>query len=85
MISGVVKINAEKTGLLRFQNKLCYRGIKLRLHDMLIYYVPTYRYLGVILEHRLNWKSHCEAERAKFPGSLTAQVITSFKVKSISL
>ena len=30
-----------------------------------IEYVPRYRYLGVFLDHKLNWRQHCEALRGK--------------------
>ncbi|XP_032690767.1 uncharacterized protein LOC116853705, partial [Odontomachus brunneus] len=38
----------------------------LRLWDIEIKYVPQVKYLGVYLDHKLNWKQHLEMKRTKF-------------------
>ena len=58
-------LKKKKTEVVVFTRKTSLKLPELRLHHDIIDHVPRYRYLGVILDHRLNWKQHCEALRGK--------------------
>ena len=63
---------AEKTKAMIFSKRTRLQLPGLKLHNMEIEYVPRVRYLGIILNHKLNWYQHCEALRGKALSSLTA-------------
>ena len=67
-----IEISAEKTKALIFSKRTWLQLPELRLQNAIIEYVPRIRYLGVVLDHKLNWTSHCEVLRGKALRTLTA-------------
>jgi len=80
-----IKISAEKTKAVIFSKKTRLQLPELRLQNADIEYVPRIRYLGVVLDHKLNWTSHCEVLRGKALRTLTAMkpvMRTSLSIKT---
>jgi hypothetical protein len=51
-----INISAEKTEAVVFLKKTRLQLPELKIQSAKIDYVPKFRYLGVILDHRLSWK-----------------------------
>jgi hypothetical protein len=55
-----ININANETKAVVFSKRTRLKLPELRLHGALTEIFPNCRYLGVILNHRMNWSKHCE-------------------------
>ena len=53
-----IKISAEKSKAVIFSKKTRLQLPELRLQNADIEYVPRISYLGVVLDHKLNWSWH---------------------------
>ena len=65
-----IKVSSEKTAAVVFSTKNKLKLQNLRLNGADIAYVSSHRYLGVDLQHRLNWRTHCDRIRTKALGAL---------------
>ena len=56
-----ISLNASKTEAILFHdpNKKINFNLKLKIDGKRIYLTDTIKYLGINLDHHLNWKSHC--------------------------
>jgi hypothetical protein len=54
-----IMVNAEKKKAVVFSKKTTLQLPELKIQNAKINYVPMYRYLGVVLDHRFSWKKHC--------------------------
>ena len=66
------QISAEKKKAVVISKKTKLQLPKLKLQNATIYYVPNFRYLGIILDQRLRWRKKCEVLRGKTLRSLAA-------------
>ena len=60
-----ININAEKTNAVLFLKRRKLKLPTLKLHCDEIEYFPRCPYLGVILDHTMNWKPHVDVLRGK--------------------
>jgi len=65
-----ITINANKTAAVIFSKKNKIKLSPLTLNNADIDYVESHRYLGVDLQRRLNWTTHCTRIRGKAKGAL---------------
>ena len=80
-----INISAEKTKAVIFSKKTRLQFPELRLQNAEVAYGPRIRYLGVVLDHRMNWTPHCEVFRGKALRTLTAMkplLRSSLSIKS---
>ena len=66
-----ININAEKIKAVVFSKRRWLKLHALKLHGDEIEYVPRSLCLGVILDHRMNWKPHVDVFRGDSHGTVT--------------
>ena len=60
VVEWCINISAEKTKAAIFSKKTRLQLPEHRIQNAEIEYIPRIRYLGIVLDHRLNWTPHCE-------------------------
>ena len=76
-----ININTDKTKSVIISKRTRVKLPNLNLHNASIEYVQNYCYLGVILNHRMNWWKRCEGPAVLYDIETTTEVVAFCKVK----
>lgn len=66
-----LSLNLSKTKFMVFTNKKCSETVNLSFNGIYIERVPEFRFLGVIIDEKLKWKSHIAYVKKKVSKNLS--------------
>ena len=53
-----LSLNVSKTNFMLFSNRHCHIDIKVTINNVHLKRVYTTKFLGILIDHKLNWKEH---------------------------